>query len=53
MSQIWGSLLGLKQHIITRLEQTGLEVHEEGMDRFNKPGWVNRCLLYTSPSPRD
>ncbi len=42
MSEIWGSLLGLKQYVITRLEQSGLEVHEEGMDRFIQPGWVNR-----------
>lgn len=42
MSQIWDNLINLKDHFIQEFEQTGIEVFEDGMDRFNQPGWVNR-----------
>ena len=42
MSQIWANLINLKDHFINELDNTGTETFEEGMERFNKPGWVNR-----------
>lgn len=42
MSHIWDSLVQLQNQIIEKFEETGTEIQEEGMDRFNQPGWVNR-----------
>ena len=39
---VWDVLIELKDHIIKCLDETGQEVDEPGMDRFNQPGWVNR-----------
>ena len=42
MSQIWNNLINLKDYFIQRFEDTGTETVEDGMERFNQPGWVNR-----------
>lgn len=49
-SDVWGTLIGIKDTFIKEFERTGKEVYEEGMDRFNSPGWVNR--VWTSGSYR-
>lgn len=40
-SQVWNSLITLKDEFIDTFNQYGEEIQEEGMDRFNQPGWVN------------
>jgi hypothetical protein len=50
MSLIWDSLIGIQNDIIKEFELTGTEIQEEGMDRFNQPGWINR--VWTSKSYR-
>lgn len=42
MSQVWQTLIEIQQLLETKFNQTGVEVHEPGMERFNQPGWVNR-----------
>ena len=49
-SNVWDSLIEI-QHLLERsFEETGTEIFEVGMDRFNQPGWVNR--VWTSDSYR-
>lgn len=41
-SVVWQKLIGI-QHLLQReFSRTGTEVNEDGMNRFNQPGWVNR-----------
>ena len=42
MSKVWDTLIEIQQLLEESFEQTGVEVSEPGMDRFNQPGWVNR-----------
>lgn len=42
MSQVWNTLIEIQQLLETKFNQTGIEVYEPGMERFNQPGWVNR-----------
>ena len=42
MSQVWNTLIEIQQLLETKFNQTGTEVFEPGMERFNQPGWVNR-----------
>jgi hypothetical protein len=49
-SNVWDTLIGIKDTFIKEFERTGKEVYEEGMDRFNSPGWVNR--VWTSDNYR-
>ena len=42
MSEVWKSLINLSEYMIREFNSTGEEVFEDGMDRFNQPGWVNR-----------
>jgi len=42
MSHVWNTLIEIQQLLETKFNQTGIEVHEPGMERFNQPGWVNR-----------
>jgi len=42
MSKIWENLIDLKDHFIEQFDNTGDEKFEEGMGRFNQPGWINR-----------
>lgn len=50
MSQVWNTLIEVKELLENQFNKTGTEVFEPGMDRFNKPGWVNR--VWTSGSYR-
>ena len=42
MSQVWDTLISVQQLLEKRFNETGTEVFEPGMDRFNQPGWLNR-----------
>jgi phycocyanobilin:ferredoxin oxidoreductase len=42
MSKVWDTLIEIQQLLEESFEQTGVEVFEPGMDRFNQPGWINR-----------
>ena len=42
MSQIWDTLIGIQETFEQAFDETGTEINEPGMDRFNQPGWVNR-----------
>ena len=42
MSIIWDNLIAIQDRIIEKLEVTGEEIEEAGMDQFNQPGWINR-----------
>lgn len=39
---VWTKLVELQDQIINKLNSAATEVKEPGMDRFNKPGWINR-----------
>ena len=41
-SKVWDTLIEIQHLLEASFEQTGVEVSEPGMDRFNQPGWVNR-----------
>lgn len=41
-NNVWDTLIEIQQLLTTKFEETGTEVFEPGMDRFNQPGWVNR-----------
>ena len=42
MSQVWNTLIEVQDLFIDQFTNTGREVFEPGMERFNQPGWVNR-----------
>ena len=42
MSEVWKRLTNIQDFFITRFNETGDEIEETGMERFNQPGWVNR-----------
>ena len=42
MSMIWDKLIQCQNDIIDVFNNTGQEIFEEGMDRFNQDTWVNR-----------
>lgn len=42
MSDVWNTLVGIQNLLEEKFNETGREIHEPGMDRFNQPGWVNR-----------
>jgi phycocyanobilin:ferredoxin oxidoreductase len=50
MSQVWNTLIEVKELLEKRFSETGTEVFEPGMDRFNQPGWINR--VWTSDNYR-
>jgi len=50
MSNVWNTLIEVKELLEKRFSETGTEVFETGMDRFNQPGWINR--VWTSNSYR-
>jgi len=43
---IWDKLIEIQKNIESELDATGKEIQEDGMDQFNRPGWVNR--IWTS-----
>ena len=47
---IWDRLEEIQRFLEHKFESTGTEVQEEGMDQFNRPGWVNR--IWTSNAYR-
>jgi phycocyanobilin:ferredoxin oxidoreductase len=42
MSNVWDTLIDIQHLLETKFNDTGREIFEPGMDRFNQPGWVNR-----------
>lgn len=49
-SKVWNTLIQVQEYFEQRFSETGTEVYEQGMDRFNQPGWVNR--VWTSSDYR-
>ena len=43
MSEVWDRLISIQDTLIERFNNSGEEIFEQGMERFNKPGWINRC----------
>lgn len=41
-SKVWDTLIEVQHLFEKQFDQTGVEIHEPGMNRFNQPGWVNR-----------
>ena len=41
-SKVWDKLIEIQQLLESKFDETGTEIFEAGMDRFNQPGWVNR-----------
>ena len=41
-SKVWDTLIDIQGYFEQSFARTGTEVNEEGMDRFNQPGWINR-----------
>lgn len=50
MSDVWDTLIDIQKLFESKFNQTGREIKEPGMDRFNQPGWVNR--VWSSESYR-
>lgn len=48
MSEIWQALIDLQTELTVRFDETGTEIQEPGMDRFNQPGWINRVWVSDS-----
>lgn len=38
----WDTLVDIKEYMIDILNEFGEEINEEGMERFNQDGWINR-----------
>jgi phycocyanobilin:ferredoxin oxidoreductase len=49
-SKVWDTLIEIQHLLESSFNETGTEIFEPGMDRFNQPGWVNR--VWTSDSYR-
>ena len=47
-SNVWDTLIGIQQFLESSFDETGQEIFEAGMDRFNSPGWVNRVWSSSS-----
>ena len=50
MSKVWDTLIEIQHLLEQRFSETGTEIQEPGMERFNQPGWVNR--VWTSEKYR-
>src|SRR6056300_138110 len=50
MSEVWTTLIEIQDRLIDAFDKTGHEINEQGMDRFNQPGWINR--VWSSDSYR-
>ena len=48
MSDVWQTLIEVQDNFIDSFNRTGTEVYETGMDRFNRPGWINRVWSSSS-----
>jgi hypothetical protein len=42
MNNVWDTLIDIQNLLEEKFNETGREIHEPGMDRFNQPGWINR-----------
>jgi phycocyanobilin:ferredoxin oxidoreductase len=42
MNNVWDTLIGIQNLLEEKFNETGREISEPGMDRFNQPGWINR-----------
>jgi len=42
MSNVWDTLIQIQDKLVNKFEETGVEVFEPGLERFNKNGWINR-----------
>jgi phycocyanobilin:ferredoxin oxidoreductase len=42
MSEVWNKLVTIQDFFIESFQNTGTEIYEPGMERFNHPGWLNR-----------
>ena len=47
-SKVWDTLIDIQQLLESKFNETGTEIFEPGMDRFNQPGWVNRVWTSTA-----
>jgi phycocyanobilin:ferredoxin oxidoreductase len=47
-SKVWDKLIEIQQLLESKFDETGKEIFEAGMDRFNQPGWVNRVWSSSS-----
>jgi phycocyanobilin:ferredoxin oxidoreductase len=47
VSIVWNKLIKLQKLFENKFYATGSIIHEPGMDRFNKPGWVNKVWRST------
>lgn len=50
MSQVWDTLIQIQKLLEESFNNTGQEIVEPGMERFNQPGWINR--VWTSDKYR-
>ena len=50
MSKVWETLIEVQHLLESKFDETGTEIFEPGMDRFNQPGWINR--VWTSGAYR-
>jgi phycocyanobilin:ferredoxin oxidoreductase len=50
MSQVWDTLIQIQKLLEVSFNNTGQEIVEPGMERFNQPGWINR--VWTSDKYR-
>jgi len=42
MSQVWDTLIEVEKYFESKFYANGSIIHEPGMERFNKPGWINK-----------
>jgi phycocyanobilin:ferredoxin oxidoreductase len=50
MTSVWDTLINIQNLFEEKFNETGREIFEPGMDRFNQPGWINR--VWSSDSYR-
>lgn len=50
MNNVWTTLIDIQKLLEEKFNETGTEIYEPGMDRFNQPGWTNR--VWSSDSYR-
>jgi hypothetical protein len=50
MSEVWNTLITLQNNLIKKFENSGTEIYEEGMEKFNKENWINK--VWTGPKYR-
>lgn len=48
MSNVWDTLIEIRDMFISEFNKTGTEVYESGMEQFNKDNWINRTWESTS-----